>query len=183
LSVNGSEVTLCCSWRQPYEAGRFPSCRGRPPRAGVTATSYKSQSRPKSHSLRATVCSTPYFISLTWPGHDTRVDAAARGWGVNGLQTSLRVQGVGFGFNVGVEGMWRGKFATHNRVLVLLVWGLGFRGLGFRVYELGFRAKGFVFRIWGLKFGVQSLGFRVCGVGCCRVDGSGLKVEGSWHRV
>ena len=41
------------------------------------------------------------------------------------------------------------------------VWGLGFGGLGFRVWGLGFRVWGLGFTVWGLGFGVYGLGFRV----------------------
>ena len=53
---------------------------------------------------------------------------------------------------------------------VFRVRGLGLRGLGLRVWDLGFRASWFgVFRVWGLGFrgfgGLGFRGFRVWGLG------------------
>jgi len=52
--------------------------------------------------------------------------------------------------------------------LAFMVWGLGFRVRGFRVYGLGFRVQGFGFRVegpgrrvQGSRLRVQGLGFRV----------------------
>ena len=77
------------------------------------------------------------------------------------------------------------------------VWGLGFFGLGFRVWGLGFGVWGLGFGVWGLGFfglgfcglgfGVWGLGFGVWGLG---FFGLGFGVWGCWgfwglgrHRV
>ena len=52
----------------------------------------------------------------------------------------------------------------HNNVhqaatTLLFAPGCWVRGLGFRVWNLGFGVCGLGFRVWGLEFGVWSLGF------------------------
>ena len=43
--------------------------------------------------------------------------------------------------------------------------GLGFRGLGFRLWGAGLRVHGLGFGVWGLGFRVEGLGLRVWGLG------------------